>query len=255
MKFADTHAHLHFPHFNHDLEQLIKSFPSKGVEFVVNVGIDVKDSEQALALAIKYERIYCSVGIHPHEASKVESDYVEKLEKLSKHEKVVAIGETGLDYYRNLSSHDDQKKVFREQVILARELDLPVIIHIRDAYEDAYRILCEIGLPSKGGVVHAFSADSEWALKFVEMGLFIGIGGPITYPKNVTLKSVVRAVGLENILTETDCPYLPPQQFRGKRNEPSYIRFVLEEIASILNEKIDHVARVTLENAKELFSR
>ncbi|AEH51100.1 TatD family hydrolase [Pseudothermotoga thermarum] len=253
MKFADTHAHLHFPHFEEDRDQLIKLFPSKGVEFVINVGIDVEDSKKAVELAKKYERIYCSVGVHPHEAGKVKPDYLEKLEELTKEKKVVAIGETGLDYYRNFSSKEDQTKVFKEQLLLAKELDLPVIIHIRDAYEDAYKILSEIGLPTKGGVVHAFSADSDWALKFVQLGLFIGIGGPVTYPKNLSLKSVVRAVGIENILTETDCPYLPPQQLRGKRNEPSYIRLVLEEIAKILDEDVEQVAQITLANAKELF--
>ncbi len=276
MKFADTHAHLHFPHFEKDLDQLVRLFPYKGVEFVVNVGVDVKDSKKALEVALKYDRVYCSVGVHPHEASKVEPGYLEKLEQLCKEQKVVAIGETGLDYYRNLSTREDQVRVFKEQLMLAKELDLPIIVHIRDAYEDAYKILSDIGLSTKGGVIHAFSADGEWALKFAQLGFFIGVGGPVTYPKNLSLKyaqlgffigvggpvtypknlslkSAVRLVGVENILTETDCPYLPPQQFRGKRNEPAYIRLVLEEIAKILDEDIEQVAQATLQNAMELF--
>lgn len=254
MKIVDTHAHLHFPQFKDDLQSLINRFSSDGIDFVINVGIDVADSIQSLKVAQKFSQIFCSVGVHPHEASKVEKDYIHKLRELTADPKVVAIGETGLDYYRNLSSKEDQKRVFREQLLLAKELDLPVIVHIRDAYEDAYQILSEIGLPIAGGVVHAFSADITWALKFIELGCFIGIGGPLTYPKNMVLRTVVRAIGAENIVTETDCPYLPPQQFRGKRNEPAYVRFVVEEISKILNESSQSISLKILQNAKELFA-
>lgn len=253
MKIVDTHAHLHFPHFKNDLESLINRFSSDGIEFVINIGIDVNDSAQSSKLAERFDKIFCSVGVHPHEASKVEKDYIHKLRELAANSKVVAIGETGLDYYRNFSPKEDQKKIFREQLLLAKELNLPVIIHIREAYEDAYEILSEIGLPSAGGVIHAFSADSTWAFKFIELGCFIGIGGPLTYPKNIVLRNVVRAVGVENILTETDCPYLPPQQFRGKRNEPAYVQFVVEEISKILDENHKDISSKLLQNAKELF--
>lgn len=253
MRIVDTHAHLHFPQFKNDLVSLIDRFVADGVEFVINVGIDVKDSIESLKLAKRFKNIFCSVGVHPHEAGKVEKEYIEKLRELAEDPKVVAIGETGLDYFRNFSSKEDQKRVFREQLLLARELDLAVIIHIRDAYEDAYEILSQIGLPPAGGVIHAFSSDTTWALKFIELGCFIGIGGPLTYPKNISLKNVVRAVGIENIVTETDCPYLPPQQFRGKRNEPSYVRFVVNEISAILNEDPVKISNKIIENAKELF--
>jgi len=253
LKIVDTHAHLHFRQFKDDVELLVKKFDSHGVEFVVNVGIDVIDSAESLVLAKKFQKIYCSVGIHPHEASKVERDYIEKLREMATDPKVVALGEMGLDYFRNFSEKTDQIEVFKRQLILAKELDLPVIIHIREAYEDAYEILSEIGLPNAGGVVHAFSADTKWALKFIELGLFIGIGGPLTYPKNVVLKNVVQAIGTENIVTETDCPYLPPQQFRGKRNEPSYVRFVVNEISQILKEDPSETSEKLVQNAKELF--
>ncbi|MEJ5228554.1 MAG: TatD family hydrolase [Pseudothermotoga sp.] len=253
MKIVDTHAHLHFRQFKNDLELLIKNFDSQGIEFVINVGIDVRDSAESLALAKKFQKIYCSVGVHPHEASKVEQDYIEKLRGMASDLKVVAVGEMGLDYFRNFSEKSDQIEVFKKQLILAKELDLPAIIHIRDAYEDAYQILSEIGLPNAGGVVHAFSADSKWALKFVELGAFIGIGGPLTYPKNIVLRNVVQIVGIENIVTETDCPYLPPQQFRGKRNEPSYVRFVVNEISQILKEDPSEISEKLVQNAKELF--
>ncbi|KUK20238.1 MAG: TatD DNase family protein [Pseudothermotoga sp.] len=254
MKFVDTHAHLHFPQFKDDLDKIISLFKSKQIEFIVNVGIDVEDSKRALELSKRSENIFCAVGVHPHEAEKVEKDYIKQLEKLAKDDKVVALGEMGLDYYRNLSPKEEQLKIFREQLILAKELDLPVILHIRNAYDDAYKLLSQIGLPGPGGVVHAFSADTEWALKFVRLGAFIGIGGPITYPKNHSLRSVVRVVGIENILSETDCPYLPPQQFRGKRNEPAYVRIVVEKISEILNQNVQKVSDVLLGNAKELFS-
>ncbi|MGB9819973.1 MAG: TatD family hydrolase [Pseudothermotoga sp.] len=254
MRLVDTHAHLHFSQFRNDFENIIDRFVADGIEFVVNVGIDVDDSVQALSLSKMSNRILCSVGVHPHEAGKVTKDYIDRLRELAQDKKVVSIGETGLDYYRNLSSKEDQKRVFSEQLVLAKELDLPVIIHIRDAYEDAYEILSKIGLPNAGGVIHAFSADTSWALKFIELGAFIGIGGPLTYPKNITLKNVVRAVGAENIVTETDCPYLPPNQFRGKRNEPAYVRFVVEEISKILNESLQDLSSKLLQNAKELFA-
>ncbi|WP_165274478.1 TatD family hydrolase [Thermotoga sp. Ku-13t] len=253
MRLVDTHAHLHFHQFEKDLDQIIKKLDSHKFAFVVNVGIDVEDSKKALALSEKYEKLYCSIGIHPHEAGRAPEDFLHTFEELLKNKKVVAIGECGLDYYRMLSPKELQREVFEKQLKFAKDVDMPLIVHIRDAYEDAYEILSRVGLPTNGGVVHAFSADEEWALKFVELGMYIGIGGPITYPNNHTLRRVVRVVGIENILIETDCPYLAPQPVRGKRNEPIYVRFVVEEIAKILDMDIEDVAETTVKNAEELF--
>ncbi|APT73894.1 hydrolase TatD [Thermosipho melanesiensis] len=245
---VDTHAHLHMKHFNKDREEVIKKFKDDGILFVVNVATNLKDSVSCIELARKYNKIYATVGVHPHDSKDVPKKYLEKLNNLAQNFKVVAIGEIGLDYYRNISPVEVQQKVFTEQLILAKELDLPVIVHIRDAYEDAYNIIEMIG--HFKGVIHAFSGDKEYALKFVKLGFMLGIGGPVTYKKNENLRNVVRLVGEENIVTETDCPYLPPQPFRGKRNEPSYVKYVVEEINRILD---NDVAETLVKNAAELF--
>jgi TatD DNase family protein len=253
MRLTDTHAHLHFHQFEKDLQQVLEKLDSHNFSFVVNVGIDVEDSKKALSLSQKHEKLYCSVGVHPHEASNVPDNFLQVFEELLEHKKVVAIGECGLDYYRMLSSKEQQRKVFEAQLKFAKDVDLPVIVHVRDAYDEAYEIISRVGLPTRGGVVHAFSADEEWALKFVELGMYIGVGGPITYPNNHKLRRAVMTVGIENILSETDCPYLAPQPIRGKRNEPIYVRFVVEKIARILDMDIEDVAETLVKNAEELF--
>jgi len=250
MNFVDTHAHLQMKHFENDREEIIKNFENAGIFFVINVGTNIEDSIISAEFSRKYNKIFSSIGIHPHDSKNAPENYLEKLEELSKNDKVVAIGEIGLDYFRNFSPKEIQQKVFTEQLLLAKELQLPVIIHIRDAYEDAYSILESFGPFEKGGVIHSFSADSEWALKFVKLGFYLGIGGPITYKKNKILREVVRMVGEDNILTETDCPYLPPQPFRGKRNEPAYVKYVVETINDIIGYD---VSEILIKNAVELF--
>ncbi|MBO8160996.1 MAG: TatD family hydrolase [Thermosipho sp. (in: Bacteria)] len=250
MKLVDTHAHIHMKHFNNDREEIIRKFQEENVEFIVNVGTNMIDSKKCVELSNKYKKIYSSVGVHPHDSKDVSKDYLQYLEKLSKNRKVVAIGEIGLDYFRNFSPREIQQRVFTEQLLLAKEIKLPIIVHIRDAYEDAYNILESFGPFEKGGVIHSFSADAEWALKFVKLGFYLGISGPVTYKKNEQLREVVKLVGEHNILSETDCPYLPPHPYRGKRNEPSYVKYVVEKI----NDIIDYdVSEVLFENAKELF--
>jgi len=250
MNLVDTHAHLQLKHFEKDREEIIKRFESDGISFLINVGINVEDSKISVEFSKKYEKIFCSIGVHPHDCKDAPENYLEELEELAKNDKVVAIGEIGLDYFRNFSPKEIQQKVFTEQLLLAKELKLPVIIHIRDAYEDAYSILESFGPFEKGGVIHSFSADSDWALKFIKLGFYLGIGGPITYRNNKVLSDVVKMVGEENILTETDCPYLPPQPFRGKRNEPAYVKYVVEKINDIIGYD---VSDVLFKNAIELF--
>jgi len=250
MKVVDTHAHLQMKHFENDREEIIEKFEKDGILYVINVGINIEDSQLSVEFSNKYSKIFASVGVHPHESKDTPKGYLEVLEKLSKNQKVVAIGEIGLDYFRNFSPKEIQQKVFTEQLLLAKELELPVIIHIRDAYEDAFNILESFGPFEKGGVIHSFSADSDWALKFVKLGFFLGIGGPVTYKKNEVLREVVRMVGENNIITETDCPYLPPQIFRGKRNEPAYVKYVVEKINDIIGYD---VSEILVKNASELF--
>ena len=254
MGYADTHAHIHFPKFRNDLDDVVKRFRETGGEFLLNIGVNIKDSKIALEYAKRYG-FKSAVGIHPHDSKDAGEHFLEELQDLIKDESVVAIGECGLDYYRNISPKDIQKEVFQSQIDLAAMLNIPLVVHIRDAYEDAYEILSKSQLPDPPGVIHAFSADREWALKFVKLGFFLGIGGPVTYPKNHSLREAVKAVGVQNVLTETDSPYLPPQRFRGKRNEPSYVRFVIDKLAELFDMSYEEVSRITLENALEVFGR
>ncbi len=252
MRIVDTHAHLQFPKFSKDLDEVVERFKNAGGVFLLNVGINLKDSKEALKVAKKYG-FKVSVGVHPHDSKDVSDDYIQKLQNLAMDEDVVAIGETGLDYYRDFSPRDVQKRVFQEQIDLATLLNKPLVVHIRSAYRDAYEILSTSQLPDPPGVIHAFSADYEWALKFVKLGFLIGIGGPVTYPKNEKLREVVKKIGLKNIVTETDCPYLPPQQFRGKRNEPSYVFYVLKFLAGILEMDLESVAEEIYNNTVGVF--
>ena len=253
MKLVDTHAHLHFPRCQGDIEEVVERFKEEGGVFVLNVGVNLKDSEAALKEAKRFS-FKAAAGIHPHDSKDAPEDFIQRLQRLLEDPDFVAVGEIGLDYYRNLSPKEVQKRVFQEQIDLAAALNKPLVVHIRDAYEDAYEILSSSELPDPPGIIHAFSADSEWALKFVKLGFLLGIGGPVTYPKNERLRQAVRAVGIENIVTETDCPYLPPQKRRGKRNEPSYIKFILEEISRILEMEIEEAAERIHKNAMEVLS-
>jgi len=249
---VDTHAHLHFSRFRGDVEDIVRRFRENGGVFLLNIGVDIEDSKRALEYAKRFG-FYAAVGIHPHETKDAPENFLQQLMKLAEDSKVRAIGEIGLDYYRNLSPKEIQRELFQSQIDLATALRKPIVVHIRDAYEDAYEILKNSELPDPPGVIHAFSADSDWALKFVKLGFFLGIGGPITYPKNGKLREAVRVVGVDNILTETDCPYLPPQKFRGRRNEPSYVKFMLEKIAEVLQMPVEEVAERIYKNTQEVF--
>ena len=252
MGYADTHAHIHFPKFRTDVDNVVKRFKETGGRFLLNIGVNVEDSKEALRYAKRYG-FKAAVGIHPHDSKDSGEHFLEELQRLIEDEDVVALGECGLDYYRNISPKEIQKDVFQSQIDLAAMFNIPLVVHIRDAYEDAYEILSKSQLPDPPGVIHAFSADKDWALKFVKLGFFLGIGGPVTYPKNSYLREAVRSVGLKNILTETDSPYLPPQRFRGRRNEPSYVRFVIERLAELFGMTYDEVSSITLKNALEVF--
>ncbi|MGQ9856304.1 MAG: TatD family hydrolase [Fervidobacterium sp.] len=251
-KLIDTHAHLHMWQFKGDLEDVLKR--TEYLKFVLNVSTNMDDIYETIKTAKRLSNTYCAIGVHPHDSKDAlehERNYLDEIEKLAtKSNKVIAIGEIGLDYFRNLSPIDIQKRVFADQLALAQELDLPVILHIRDAYEDTYDILKAFKTDNLRGIVHAFSSDENWAKKFVKLGFKIGIGGPITYPKNEMLRSTVKIIGMENIVTETDCPYLPPQLFRGKRNEPIYVAYVVEELNKIFGKDVtEHV----WENVTQLF--
>jgi len=249
----DSHAHLDDAQYDDDRAEMLARARAAGVVQVVNVGYDLPSSSRALALAAEYDFIFAAVGVHPHEVRELPPDYLERLREMCRRPGVVALGEIGLDYYRDLSPREVQRKVFREQLALARELDLPVIIHDRDAHGDVLDILRKDGVGPAGGVMHCFAGSLEMAAACMEMGFYISFAGPVTYPNARRPKEVAAAVPLERLLVETDAPYLAPQVHRGKRNEPAYVRHVAEQIAALRGIAVEELARATTANARRLF--
>ncbi|MDO9534195.1 MAG: TatD family hydrolase [Bacillota bacterium] len=251
---VDSHAHLDFRDFDRDRDEVIERAEKMGLKLIINIGFDLESSQKSLALAHKYPPVYAAVGIHPHDAAKAPADYLRRLEEMSQHPKVVAIGEMGLDFYRDRSPRNLQKDVFRRQLKLAQKVNLPVVIHDRDAHEEVMAILEKEGLPDPGGVMHCFSGDLALARKALKMGFYISIAGPVTYPKNNKLSQVAAAIPEDRLLIETDAPFLTPNPFRGKRNEPSYVAYTAEKVAALRGITGDIIGSLCLENAKRLFS-
>jgi len=246
----DTHAHLDFEQFDKDRDIVIKRAFSSGVERIINIGTNFEASKKSIELAEKYENIYATVSLHPIDVD--EEDFNdEKFLELAKHSKVVAIGETGLDYYHQ-SDKNKQKEVFKKLIKIAVILDKPIIIHSREADEDIISILKNSKLPSKKGVIHCFGKDYNIAKKFLDLGFSISYTGNITY--NPQKMSSSKEVPLEKILVETDCPFMAPVPFRGQRNEPAYVRYVAEKIAEIKEISFNEVAEITSQNCFYLFS-
>ena len=249
----DTHAHLEMREFNDDREDVIKRAREAGVEYIVTIGTTVESSRDAVLLAEKYDFIYAAIGIHPHEVKDILHPAYDIIRHFAQHKKVVAYGEIGLDYHYEHSPRSDQKRKFRDMLREARELDLPVIIHDREAHEDTLQILSEEWSPDLGGVMHCFSGDIEMAKKLIEMGFSLSFAGPVTFPKAEALREVVRQVPIEHMLIETDSPYLAPVPMRGNRNEPAFVRHTAEMIAKVKGLTLDDVARITSFNAMQLF--
>jgi TatD DNase family protein len=249
---VDTHAHLDFPDYEDDVGEVIKRAEEAGVECLINVGVNVKSSVKSVELAKRYNHIYASVGIHPHDASNLSREDWAKMEALSRQDVVVAIGETGLDYYRNRSKKDDQKRLFRQHIELAKRENLPVIIHNRDASSDCLEIVRSYGGKIKG-VIHCFSDSKEVANEFLKLGFYISFAGPVTFPNANALRDVVKSVPVERLLLETDCPFLAPQPKRGERNEPSYLRYIIPVFAELHKLSVGDIKRITTHNAKKLF--
>lgn len=252
-KYVDSHAHLDDDRFNDDRNELINSLKNNGIDLVLNPGADLKSSKNAVNIANKYKNIYAAVGCHPHDSKFMTYETIEIFKEYTKNEKVVGIGEIGLDYYYDNSDREVQKKWFREQIKLAKEVDLPYIVHDRDAHEDVYRIIKEEHYDGTRGIIHCFSSSVEMAKEFIKLGFMISLGGPVTFKKAKTPKLVAKEIPLEYLLIETDSPYLTPVPYRGKRNEPSYVKYVAEEIAMIKNLPVEVVAEQTKENFKKLF--
>lgn len=250
----DSHAHIYGREFHDDFAAMLERAARAGVSHIIVPGGDLESSREACELAARHDRIYCAVGVHPHDAMRVtDKCYAIFREMAAGNQKVVAIGEIGLDFYRDRSPREDQERVFRRFIRLARELSLPVIVHDRDAHEPTMRILREEKAAESGGVLHCFSGDLEMARKCVEMGFFISIPGTITFAANEKLREVVRGVKVEHLLLETDSPYLAPIPYRGKRNEPAYVRLVAERIAELKGLSVADVGRITALNTRRLF--
>lgn len=249
----DTHAHLDGERFKDDLEAVIQNAKDHGVETIITVGCDLESSQASVDLSHNYPNIYATVGIHPHDATQLTPETLTQLSHLAHQKKVVAIGETGLDYYRNRSPHDQQQRAFRQQIQLAHQTNLPIVIHDRDAHDDVMKILIEENAQKAGGVLHCFSGDLAMAKRCIDMGLYLSFTGTITYPKNNEIREIIRQIPTEHILVETDCPYLAPQNWRGKRNEPAYVVNTAEKIAEIKGLSLADVARITSLNAHTLF--
>lgn len=249
----DTHVHLNDDQFDEDLEEVIERARENGVERVVVVGFDEKTIKRAIELIDTYDFMYAAIGWHPVDAIDLTDSYLEWIEELTAHPKVVAIGEIGLDYHWDKSPKDVQQVVFRRQIQLAKKLNLPIIIHNREATEDVVTILEEEGAAEVGGIMHCFSGSPETAKRCLDMNFYISLGGPVTFKNAIKPKEVAKAVPLDRLLIETDCPYLAPHPYRGKRNEPSYVRLVAEQIANLKEVSFEEVAKATTENANRLF--
>lgn len=249
----DSHAHLDDNRFTGEVEEVIARAIDNGVTGIINAGACMPSSARSVALAEKYAGIYAAVGIHPHDAKDaVERDY-EQLAKWTQQVKVVAIGEIGLDYYYDHSPRDIQQAVFIRQLNVARECNMPVIIHDRDAHGDIMNILRK---EAKGmtGVMHCFSGSMEMAREIVKLGFYVSFAGPVTYKNSTKLKEIAATIPLDRLLVETDSPYLTPYPYRGRRNEPAYVRFVAEEVAALRGMELTDLAAAATENVKRLFS-
>jgi TatD DNase family protein len=248
----DSHAHLELSEFDDDRDGVIQRAKENGVAYIVTVGIDLEDSRKAVAIAKRYDAVYATVGVHPHDAKSVDETTFDSLKQLSASEKVVAYGEIGLDFFRNRSPREIQIQMFGEQLELAGELGLPVIIHDREAHREIMEMLG--GWKDRsGGVIHCFSGDYDMARKCLDMGFYISIPGTITYRTSETLRDVVRKIPIDRILVETDCPFLSPEPKRGRRNEPANVVYTARRIAEITGLPFEDVARITSENARNVF--
>ncbi|HXC92701.1 MAG TPA: TatD family hydrolase, partial [Geobacteraceae bacterium] len=254
ISLIDSHAHIYGPEFAGDFDGMMQRAADAGVGTIVVVGADLESSIQAAELAQRHPNLYAAVGIHPHDAAGVTEESYRRIAELARDmDKVVAIGEIGLDFYRDRSPRPDQERVFRRFIRMARELNLPVIVHDRDAHERVLEILREEFAETVGGVLHCFSGDLAMAQECIDLGFSISIPGTITYPNNTALQEVVKAVKIEHLLVETDCPYLSPVPHRGKRNEPSYVRLTAGKVAELKGLTLEDVARITTLNTERLF--
>jgi len=249
----DSHAHLQFEEYAAELDGVLARAQEAGVEAIINVGTDLASSRSAVELAQRFPQLYATVGLHPHEAATLTADVGNALADLARHPKVVAIGETGLDYYYQHAPREAQQAAFRAQLELAQAVDLPVVVHSRDAKEDTLRLLAE-ATPTRKGVLHCFTGDLETATRAITMGFYISFSGIVTFKNAGPLRDVAKALPLESLLIETDCPFLTPTPYRGKRNEPALVVRVAEQLAELKSSTPTETVRSTIrQNTNTLF--
>ena len=248
----DTHAHYDDEQFDGDRDELLKSMSDLGVGTIVDVSATYESCEKVLVLAGKYPYVYAAIGVHPDEVGELNEDKIQHMKELCRNKKVIAVGEIGLDYYWDNEPHEVQQKWFIRQLKLAGEVKKPVIIHSREAAADTMYIMKNYA-QGLGGVIHCYSYSREMAEEYVKMGFYIGIGGVVTFKNAKKLKDVATAIPIEKIVLETDCPYMAPEPYRGKRNQSSYIRYVAEKIAELKEMSPEEVIAVTEKNARDLY--
>jgi TatD DNase family protein len=262
IELMDTHAHLDFSQFDGDLGDVLQRAIDAEVVSVVTMGYDLDSSRQAVALAKEHANLKACVGVHPHEAAQASPQVLDSLKELSGHSEVVGIGEIGLDYYRDRSPRDAQRRVFERQLEQALEVGKPVVVHDREAHADVMATLrdwARAASSGKGklgpplGVIHCYSGDEAMARELFELGFYVSVAGPVTYSKATQLQGLVRRLPLDRLLVETDCPFLAPHPYRGKRAEPAHVRLVASKIAEVKEVSLEEVARVTTDNARTLF--
>jgi TatD DNase family protein len=256
MQLIDSHAHIDFPQFADDREAMLDRARAAGVETILAIGSGPGPErlDAAIPFAEEHDWIYASIGVHPHEAKLLAPDHLQQLAQFAKHPKVIAWGEIGLDYFYDHSPRNVQDRVFRDQLALAHQAKLPIIVHCRDAWPDTLRVLDEAWRPTGlGGILHCFTSTLEDAQRGLDMGFLISFAGNSTYPKAANIRDVAKALPLENILIETDSPFLAPQGYRGKRNEPAYVAEVAKAIASVRNLHPEDIAAATTANFRRFF--
>ena len=249
----DTHAHYDDDAFDEDRDELLSGMTAKNVEYIVNVGASIESSKRSIALAEKYPFIYAAVGVHPDEVGELNEEKFNRLREWTKHEKAKAVGEIGLDYYWDKEQHDLQKHWFMRQMELAHEVNLPIIVHSREAAKDTLDMIIAAKPLDLSGIIHCYSYSVEQAREYLNMGYYIGIGGVLTFKNAKKLKEVAEYAPLSRIVLETDCPYLAPVPYRGKRNDSSKLSYVVEELAAIKQMPVEEVIRITNENGKKLY--
>jgi TatD DNase family protein len=252
LELFDTHAHLHFPEFDADRAEMMTRARQAGVTHMLTIGTEVPTSRAAVALAESEPDVWAAVGVHPHDAAEADADVLTEIERLAGGPRVVAVGEIGLDFFRNLSPREAQERVFRQCIGLARRVRKPVVVHCRDAHAEVLAILAEERVSEAGGIMHCFSGDVAIARRCLDLGLLISLAGPVTYPKARALPEVARFVPADRLVIETDCPFLPPQGYRGKRNEPAYLALTAARVAELRGEPLEDFARRASDNARRL---